>query len=67
MGILLFVSGYLADWSQEKGYLTTTQGINFDVFCNSKLNLNILNSSTLFQLYCILGTDCFYDVGSLYS
>lgn len=25
MGILLGVSGYLADWSQEKGYLTTTQ------------------------------------------
>jgi MFS transporter, ACS family, solute carrier family 17 (sodium-dependent inorganic phosphate cotransporter), other len=25
MGCLLFVSGYLADWSQEKGYLTTTQ------------------------------------------
>lgn len=25
MGILLFVSGYLADWSQVKGYLTTTQ------------------------------------------
>lgn len=25
MGILLGVSGYLADWSQIKGYLTTTQ------------------------------------------
>lgn len=25
MGILLFVAGYLADWSQVKGYLTTTQ------------------------------------------
>lgn len=25
MGILLGVSGYLADWTQEKGYLTTTQ------------------------------------------
>ncbi|XP_035917149.1 sialin isoform X2 [Anopheles stephensi] len=25
MGILLFVSGYLADWCQVKGYLTTTQ------------------------------------------
>lgn len=25
MGILLGVSGYLADWSQVKGYLTTTQ------------------------------------------
>lgn len=25
MGILLGVSGYLADWAQEKGYLTTTQ------------------------------------------
>lgn len=25
MGLLLGVSGYLADWSQEKGYLTTTQ------------------------------------------
>ena len=26
MGILLGVSGYLADWAQIKGYLTTTQG-----------------------------------------
>lgn len=26
MGILLGVSGYLADWVQEKKYLTTTQG-----------------------------------------
>lgn len=25
MGLLLGVSGYLADWSQVKGYLTTTQ------------------------------------------
>lgn len=25
MGILLGVSGYLADWLQVKGYLTTTQ------------------------------------------
>lgn len=25
MGILLGVSGYLADWTQIKGYLTTTQ------------------------------------------
>lgn len=25
MGILLGVSGYLADWTQVKGYLTTTQ------------------------------------------
>jgi MFS transporter, ACS family, solute carrier family 17 (sodium-dependent inorganic phosphate cotransporter), other len=25
MGCLLFVSGYLADWTQIKGYLTTTQ------------------------------------------
>lgn len=25
MGILLAISGYLADWSQIKGYLTTTQ------------------------------------------
>lgn len=25
MGLLLGVSGYLADWTQVKGYLTTTQ------------------------------------------
>jgi MFS transporter, ACS family, solute carrier family 17 (sodium-dependent inorganic phosphate cotransporter), other len=34
MGILLGFSGYLADWAQEKGYLTTTQGRfqNFPTF-----------------------------------
>lgn len=43
MGILLGVSGYLADWSQIKGYLTTTQVRRY-------FNCSAFLSQTVFML-----------------
>jgi hypothetical protein len=55
MGILLGVSGYLADWAQEKKYLTTTQGFenlftNYSSLRQSSFSLKFVDISTV-QLF----------------
>lgn len=49
MGLLLGVSGYLADWTQVKGYLTTTQVrrfFNCGAFVAQTVRKCLLNSTT---------------------